>query len=68
MRGLAIVSNNIINVGGFGLTPFVGVAVLAYTTSWFGDKYYLRGPILVFNSRICFIELPIMVISHIIPF
>ncbi|KAJ6003155.1 MFS general substrate transporter, partial [Penicillium sp. IBT 35674x] len=40
--------------------PFVAAALLAYATSWFGDKYHLRGPVLVFNAILCFIGLPIM--------
>jgi len=30
---------------------------------WFGDRFRMRGPILVFNALICFVGLPIMV-SH----
>lgn len=31
-----------------------------WTTSWAGDKYHFRGPILVLNSIIALIGLPIM--------
>ena len=41
--------------------PYVFAAILMYATAWFGDKYHMRGPILVFNAIIGLIGLPIMV-------
>ncbi|KAF7511555.1 hypothetical protein GJ744_004143 [Endocarpon pusillum] len=40
--------------------PYVFAAILMYTTAWLGDKYHIRGPILVFNAIIGLIGLPIM--------
>lgn len=40
--------------------PYVFAAILMYATAWVGDKYHTRGPILVFNSIIGLIGLPIM--------
>lgn len=40
--------------------PYVLAGVLMWATSWAGDKYRLRGPILVLNSVITLIGLPIM--------
>lgn len=41
--------------------PYVFAAILMYGTAWFGDKYHMRGPILIFNAIIALIGLPIMV-------
>lgn len=40
--------------------PFVVAGILMWATSWAGDKYRIRGPILVLNSVITLIGLPIM--------
>ena len=40
--------------------PYVLAGLLMWATSWAGDKYRLRGPILVLNSVITLIGLPIM--------
>jgi MFS family permease len=31
-----------------------------YATGWFGDKYHLRGPIIIFNMVLCIIGVAIM--------
>lgn len=31
-----------------------------FTGAWVGDKYHIRGPILVFNALLALIGLPIM--------
>jgi MFS family permease len=41
--------------------PYVFAAILMYLTAWVGDKYHIRGPILIFNAIIALIGLPIMV-------
>lgn len=41
--------------------PYVFAALLMYGTAWIGDKYHMRGPILIFNAIIALIGLPIMV-------
>ncbi|ETN40073.1 uncharacterized protein HMPREF1541_04348 [Cyphellophora europaea CBS 101466] len=40
--------------------PYVLSAMLMYATSWYGDKYKTRAPVLIFNSVISIIGLPIM--------
>ncbi|KAK4866531.1 hypothetical protein LT330_008463 [Penicillium expansum] len=40
--------------------PFGLAAILMLITSWLGDKYRMRGPILAFNALIGIIGLPIM--------
>ncbi|KAL4895274.1 major facilitator superfamily domain-containing protein [Aspergillus ambiguus] len=43
-----------------GAPPYVGAGLLMWATSWLGDKYRIRGPILALNSIITLIGLPIM--------
>jgi len=31
-----------------------------FATGWAGDKYHLRGPVVIFNMLLCLIGLPIM--------
>jgi MFS-type transporter involved in bile tolerance (Atg22 family) len=40
--------------------PFGLAAILMFSTSWIGDKYRMRAPILAFNAMISIIGLPIM--------
>ncbi|KAL2862509.1 major facilitator superfamily domain-containing protein [Aspergillus lucknowensis] len=40
--------------------PYVLAGILMLSTSWVGDKYRMRAPILVFNSIITLIGLPVM--------
>lgn len=40
--------------------PYLFSAILMYGTSWAGDRYRVRAPILVVNSLITIIGLPIM--------
>ncbi|KAJ0413500.1 major facilitator superfamily domain-containing protein [Aspergillus carlsbadensis] len=40
--------------------PYVLAGILMWTTSWAGGKYHIQGPILVLNSIITLIGLPIM--------
>jgi len=40
--------------------PYVFAGIVTYLTGWAGDKYRLRGPIVVFNCILCLIGLPIM--------
>ncbi|OJJ54955.1 hypothetical protein ASPSYDRAFT_34775 [Aspergillus sydowii CBS 593.65] len=40
--------------------PFVLAGILMVATSWVGDKYCMRAPILAFNSVVTLIGLPIM--------
>ena len=37
---------------------FAGIAML--TTGWLGDRYRVRGPLILFNMLLCLIGLPIM--------
>jgi len=40
--------------------PYAFAAIVMYGTGWFGDKYHLRGPVIIFNMVLCLIGLPIM--------
>jgi len=41
--------------------PYGFAAILMFGTAWLGDKYHVRGPVLVGNALIGIIGLPIMV-------
>lgn len=47
--------------------PYIFAGILMYAGAWFGDKYHLRGPVLVFNCIVCLIGLPIMVSQDVLP-
>ncbi|KAJ5641218.1 MFS general substrate transporter [Penicillium lividum] len=40
--------------------PYAAAGILMYATSWLGDRYHIRGPILVFNALLTIIGLPLM--------
>ncbi|WEW56246.1 hypothetical protein PRK78_001685 [Emydomyces testavorans] len=40
--------------------PYFFAAILMFSTSWAGDKYKLRGPILVLNAIVTLVGLPMM--------
>lgn len=40
--------------------PYVFAGIVMYTTAWIGDKYRVRGAILIGNALICIIGLPMM--------
>lgn len=40
--------------------PYAFAGIIIYATGWFGDRYRTRGPVIVFNSMLCLIGLPIM--------
>jgi len=40
--------------------PYVFGAFIMFGTGWAGDKYKVRGPIILFNMLLCLIGLPIM--------
>jgi len=44
--------------------PFGLAAILMFATSWAGDKYRTRGPILIFNALIGLIGLSVMGFSQ----
>jgi hypothetical protein len=44
--------------------PYTFAGILMFGTAWVGDKYHIRGPILVFNSVITPIGLPIVVSDY----
>ncbi|KAK0713077.1 MFS general substrate transporter [Lasiosphaeria miniovina] len=43
-----------------GAPPYVLAGIVMYATSWWGDRYHLRGPVVAFNMILCLIGLPIM--------
>ncbi|KAE8363350.1 major facilitator superfamily domain-containing protein [Aspergillus caelatus] len=40
--------------------PFAFAGIVMYASAWVGDKYRLRGAIVIFNALLCIIGLPIM--------
>lgn len=40
--------------------PYAFAGIVMYGTAWLGDKYKLRGPVIVFNNLLCIIGLPIV--------
>ena len=40
--------------------PYVLAGITMYAGSWVGDKYHIRGPIIIFNTLLVIIGLPIM--------
>ncbi len=40
--------------------PYVFTAIVAWGTSWAGDRWRLRGPIVVFNNLLCLAGLPLV--------
>lgn len=43
--------------------PYACAGIVMFVTSWVGDKYVVRGPIIVFNAILTLIGLPLMVCS-----
>lgn len=44
--------------------PYVAAGILMYTEGWLGDKYKTRAPIMLFNSMLTLIGLPVMAFSN----
>ncbi|KAI1264397.1 major facilitator superfamily domain-containing protein [Xylariaceae sp. FL1019] len=40
--------------------PYVFAGIIMYITGWAGDRYHVRGPIIIFNMVLCLIGLPIL--------
>lgn len=40
--------------------PYAFAGIVMLTTAWFGDRYHLRGPVIIINMVIALIGLPIM--------
>jgi hypothetical protein len=40
--------------------PYAAAGILMFATSWIGDRYHIRGPILIFNAILTIIGLPLM--------
>ncbi|KAI9372760.1 major facilitator superfamily domain-containing protein [Aspergillus egyptiacus] len=40
--------------------PYAFAGFIMFGTAWVGDKYRVRGPVLIFNALLCIIGLPIM--------
>lgn len=40
--------------------PYAFAGIVMYSTAWVGDRYKIRGPIIVFNNLLCVIGLPII--------
>lgn len=40
--------------------PYAAAGIMMYITGWVGDKYHVRGPIIIFNSVLAIIGLPLI--------
>lgn len=40
--------------------PYAFAAIVMLSTGWIGDKYRLRGPMVLFNMLLCLVGLPVM--------
>ncbi|TPX18235.1 uncharacterized protein E0L32_002744 [Thyridium curvatum] len=40
--------------------PYVLAGIVMYATAWAGDRYRVRGPVILFNMLLCIIGLPIV--------
>lgn len=40
--------------------PYAAAGVMMYITGYIGDKYHIRGPIIIFNSTLAIIGLPLI--------
>jgi len=40
--------------------PYAAAAINMWCTAWIGDKYRIRGPLIIFNAVLCLIGLPIV--------
>ena len=40
--------------------PYAFAGIIMFSTAWFGDKYRMRAPVLIFNALLCIIGLPLM--------
>ncbi|KAI0154621.1 MFS general substrate transporter [Xylariaceae sp. FL1272] len=40
--------------------PYAFAGIVMYITGWAGDKYRVRGPVIIFNMVLCLIGLPIL--------
>ncbi|KAI1306368.1 major facilitator superfamily domain-containing protein [Xylaria venustula] len=43
-----------------GAPPYAFAGIFTYFTGWLGDRYRMRGPIVVINMVVCLIGLPIL--------
>lgn len=44
--------------------PYVAAAIVMYTMAVLGDKYHIRGPIVMFNAVLGLIGLPLLAYAH----
>ncbi|KAK0673657.1 major facilitator superfamily domain-containing protein [Cercophora samala] len=40
--------------------PYAFASIVIYLSGWIGDKYHVRGPVIMFNVLLCLIGIPIM--------
>ncbi|KAF2668376.1 MFS general substrate transporter [Microthyrium microscopicum] len=43
-----------------GAPPYIAAGVVMYLTGWIGDKYQIRGPIIIFNMILSLIGIPLL--------
>jgi hypothetical protein len=44
--------------------PYAAAGIVMFATSWIGDKYRIRGPIVIFNALLTIVGLPLMVYHY----
>ncbi|PYI00288.1 MFS general substrate transporter [Aspergillus sclerotiicarbonarius CBS 121057] len=44
--------------------PYIAAGVMMWFTSWFGDRFRVRGPVLVFNALLTVVGLPLMTFTN----
>lgn len=40
--------------------PYGFAGIVMFSTAWIGDKYRIRGPLIIFNCILCLVGLPLM--------
>ena len=55
-----IITTAIMPVALLLLFVYVFGGAIMFLTGWFGDKYRVRGPIIVFNMLLCLIGVPLL--------
>lgn len=40
--------------------PYAFAAIMIYVTGYLGDKFHIRGPLLIFNSTLCIVGLSLI--------
>jgi len=44
--------------------PYVLAAIIMFTFAWFGDKWHLRSPFIIFNGLLCLLGIALLGYTH----